>query len=90
MQWAGIGALRPGYKADLVIVDQNPLTCTLDALPKTQVLRTVLGGKDVFDTSILPRLDEAELPPERLQSLKRSTTLHSADHECGPHCNHPK
>ena len=90
MQWAGIGALRPGYKADLVIVDQNPLTCTLDALPKTQVLRTVLGGKDVFDASILPRLDEAELPPERLQSLKRSTTLRSADHECGQHCNHQK
>ena len=67
MQWRGIGALQPGYKADLAIVDRNPLTCALEDLPKTQVLRTVFDGVDVFDTKVLPRLDDNELPAERIQ-----------------------
>ena len=62
MQWDGIGALQPGYKADLTIVDRNPLTCSIDELPQTRVLRTALDGKDIFDTGSLPRLDEGSLP----------------------------
>ena len=67
MQWEGIGALLPGCKADLAIVDRNPLTCSLEDLSRTQVLRTVLGGKDIFDTRSLARLDEADLPIGRVQ-----------------------
>jgi predicted amidohydrolase YtcJ len=49
--WEGIGRLRPGDHADLIIVDRDPLTCDLDALPATRVLRTVLGGCPVYDAS---------------------------------------
>lgn len=69
MQWQGIGALEPGSKADLVIVDRNPLTCAIEDLPKTQVLRTVFDGADVFDTKTLPRLDDRKLPDERVRPL---------------------
>ena len=89
MQWDGIGALKPGYKADIAIVDRNILTCGLDELAKTQVLRTVMGGKDVFDTGVITRLDELELPAERLQPLKQtSSSRRQAGHICGVNCNH--
>ena len=89
MQWDDIGALKPGYKADLAIVDRNILTCSLDELAKTQVLRTTMGGKDVFDTGVIARIDELELPAERLQPLKQtSTSGRQAGHVCNVHCNH--
>ncbi|MEV6338810.1 amidohydrolase family protein [Nocardia vinacea] len=47
--WDGIGRLTPGSYADLAIVDRNPITCDLDALPSTQVLRTTVGGRIVHD-----------------------------------------
>ncbi|SKC99401.1 hypothetical protein SAMN05445504_7724 [Burkholderia sp. CF099] len=89
MQWEKIGALKAGYKADIAIVDRNPLTCHVDELAKTQVLRTVLGGVDTFDTGDLSRLDEADLPAERVQpSIKGATSGKSAAHVCGPQCSH--
>jgi len=48
--WEGVGTLRPGSHADLIVVDRNPLSCDLDALPGTQVLRTILGGRSVYDS----------------------------------------
>lgn len=51
--WDGIGALAPGHHADLAIVDRNPITCDLDVLPSTQVLRTHVGGRIVHDTGSL-------------------------------------
>ncbi|MGH7856855.1 MAG: amidohydrolase, partial [Candidatus Binatia bacterium] len=39
MKWKGIGSLLPGYAADFIVLDRNPLTCPLDDLPKTEVLR---------------------------------------------------
>jgi predicted amidohydrolase YtcJ len=44
-----IGTLAPGSYADLIVVDRNPLTCPLDTLPATSVLRTVVGGEVVHD-----------------------------------------
>ena len=88
MHWDTIGALKPGFKADFAIVDRNPLTCDIGDLPKTQVLRTVLGGRDVFDTKILERLDDADLPSERLQDLGRTSVLAPSSHVCGPQCDH--
>ncbi|WP_260956074.1 amidohydrolase [Pseudomonas citri] len=88
MQWDGIGALKPGFKADLVIVDQNPLTCSIDELSETKVLRTVLGGKDIFDAQVIRRMDDAELAPERLQPLETYTASSYGAHKCGPNCNH--
>jgi hypothetical protein len=48
--WEGVGTLRPGNHADLIVIDQDPLTCDLDALPGTRVLRTLFAGRTVFDS----------------------------------------
>jgi predicted amidohydrolase YtcJ len=47
--WDGIGRLAVGHHADLAIVDRNPVTCDIDALPSTEVLRTMVGGRIVHD-----------------------------------------
>jgi len=48
--WEGIGTLGAGDHADLVIVDRDPLTCPLDDLSATVVLRTIVGGRSVYDS----------------------------------------
>ena len=53
LQWEGIGTLTPGSRADLIVVDRDPLTCAVEDLPGTRVLRTVLGGKTVHDSGAL-------------------------------------
>jgi predicted amidohydrolase YtcJ len=50
LRWEGVGTLGAGDHADLVIVDRDPLTCPLDDLPGTVVLRTVLAGRSVYDS----------------------------------------
>lgn len=47
LAWDGIGTIEPGGWADLCIVDRDPLTCSLDELGDTEVLRTVLAGGTV-------------------------------------------
>ena len=51
--WEGIGTLAPGSHADLIVVDRDPLACPIDDLPATRVLRTVLGGRTVYDAGAL-------------------------------------
>ena len=51
--WEGVGTLRPGNHADLIVVDRNPLTCDVDSLPGTQVLRTLFAGRTVYDSGEL-------------------------------------
>jgi hypothetical protein len=51
--WDGVGTLAPGSHADLVVVDRDPLQCPVDDLPATRVLRTVLGGRRVYDAGVL-------------------------------------
>jgi predicted amidohydrolase YtcJ len=53
LRWDGIGRLAPDDHADLIVVDRDPLTCPVDDLPATRVLRTVLGGRVVFDAGAL-------------------------------------
>lgn len=43
------GSIEKGKLADLILVDRNPLTCPVDDLPQTQVLKTWLGGKVVHE-----------------------------------------
>ncbi|MFD1516326.1 amidohydrolase family protein [Pseudonocardia yunnanensis] len=45
--WRGVGDLRPGSHADLVLLDRDPVTCALDDLPDTRVLATVVTGRTV-------------------------------------------
>jgi predicted amidohydrolase YtcJ len=51
--WDGIGRLAPGCHADLALVDRDPVTCRVEDLPATRVLRTVLGGAVVHDAGAL-------------------------------------
>jgi predicted amidohydrolase YtcJ len=39
------GSLEPGKLGDLIVVDRDLLTCPIDDLRDTQVLRTYVGGK---------------------------------------------
>lgn len=43
------GSIKKGRLADLILVDRDPLTCPIEDLPKTVVLKTWLGGKVVFE-----------------------------------------
>ncbi|MFN0075878.1 MAG: amidohydrolase [Prosthecobacter sp.] len=43
------GSLETGKLADMILVDRDPLTCPIDDLVQTQVLKTWLGGKVVFE-----------------------------------------
>lgn len=49
MQWPDIGTLETGARADLVIVDRDPLTVSAADLAGTRVLRTLVDGVAVFD-----------------------------------------
>jgi predicted amidohydrolase YtcJ len=42
------GKLLPGYLADLVVLDRDPLECTAEELAEVQVVATMLGGRWVF------------------------------------------
>lgn len=50
LDWPGVGELRPGGHADLVVLDRDPVTCPQAELPGTRVLATVVGGHQVAGT----------------------------------------
>ncbi len=39
------GRLLPGYLADLVVLDRDPVTCPPEELPEVQVVATMVGGR---------------------------------------------
>ncbi|HEX8926797.1 MAG TPA: amidohydrolase family protein, partial [Terriglobales bacterium] len=43
------GKLAPGMLADFVVLDRDLLHCAPEDILKTQVLRTVVGGKTVYE-----------------------------------------
>ena len=43
------GSLETGKLADMILLDRDPLSCPIDDLVQTQVLKTWLGGKIVFE-----------------------------------------
>ena len=51
--WEGVGSLAPGSHADFIVVDRDTLTCRVEDLPATQVLRTVFDGEIVHDGGAL-------------------------------------
>ncbi|QWT17278.1 amidohydrolase [Collinsella sp. zg1085] len=44
-----LGQLAPGYLADIVVLNQDILSCNPDEIQKTQVIATYLGGRCVFE-----------------------------------------
>ncbi len=49
-----IGALEPGKWADFIIVDRDPTKVDAQALARTQVLETWVGGKKVWERASKP------------------------------------
>jgi hypothetical protein len=43
------GKLLPGFLADLVVLDRDPMTCPPEELPDVQVVATMLGGRWVYN-----------------------------------------
>jgi len=43
------GSLEKGKFADMILVDRDPLTCPIDDIVQTRVLKTWLGGKLVYE-----------------------------------------
>ncbi|MGE4240518.1 amidohydrolase [Ramlibacter sp.] len=46
------GSIEPGKYADFAILSDDIMTIDEDAIPKTKVLATLLGGKPVHDTGV--------------------------------------
>jgi hypothetical protein len=44
-----VGSLEAGKRADLIVIDRDLLTCPLDDVKATRVLRTYLDGKLVYE-----------------------------------------
>ena len=43
------GSLEPGKLADIIVIDRDILTCPIDEIKSIKVLRTILGGKTVYE-----------------------------------------
>ncbi len=43
------GSIEPGKLADMVVIDKNYLSCPVDDIKDIHALRTVVGGRIVFD-----------------------------------------
>jgi hypothetical protein len=44
-----LGKLMPGFLADLLILDKDPFTCDPEDLYNTRPLKTMVGGKWVWE-----------------------------------------
>lgn len=54
-----IGVLRPGARADVAVLSENPLTTPPESFDRIRVERTVLGGRTVFSAPLYPTPSEA-------------------------------
>lgn len=47
-----LGSLETGKLADFIVLDTDLLTCADDAIAKTQVVQTYVGGKRIYDRAV--------------------------------------
>ena len=57
-----LGRLAVGHRADLVVLSDDPTTCAPAAIADIDVLRTVVGGRTLFDRAGDPQFDHAGHP----------------------------
>lgn len=43
------GSIRCGFKADIVVLERDIRHCSVDDIPKTNVLFTIVDGKIVYN-----------------------------------------
>jgi predicted amidohydrolase YtcJ len=43
------GSIEPGKMADMIVLDKDILTCPEDEIKDTKTLKTILGGKTVYE-----------------------------------------
>lgn len=48
LKWPGVGVIRPGSYADLILVDKDPFLADIDELPGINVLSTMVHGRTVW------------------------------------------
>lgn len=44
------GSLEPGKVADMILIDRDYLSCPVDEIREVKVLRTILGGRTVYES----------------------------------------
>jgi predicted amidohydrolase YtcJ len=54
-----LGSLEPGKLADLAILSDDIMTIPEDRIPETKVLATLVGGRAVHDSGLLPAQGDA-------------------------------
>ena len=47
----GLGRLAVGHRAHLVVLSADPTACAPGAIADVEVLRTVVGGRTLFERS---------------------------------------
>ena len=53
-----VGSLEVGKYADIIILDQNLFEIPVEKISSTEVLKTILAGKVVFDSSNDPHEED--------------------------------
>jgi predicted amidohydrolase YtcJ len=65
--WAGFadtrfGRIAPGQRADFILIDTDPMTASPDAIRKTKVWQTWVGGGKTWDAEPVAAKDQTRKP----------------------------
>lgn len=53
LRWPGVGTLAAGAPADVIVLDRDPLACSVEELVGTKVELTLVGGRAVHETGAI-------------------------------------
>ncbi len=57
------GSIEPGKRANMAVLDRDPVTCPTDQLKSVRVLRTYVDGLLAYEDDRIARSDEGRRPP---------------------------